>query len=343
MAFNIDYFRALETPRLARTGPNIVAAAFPLMKLMPARFILDQGQKSGELKADSHIIETTSGTFGMAMALLTAARNYRLTLVTAESLIDKPYKRRLELLGANVVVLEDEKGDGNQPGRLAYLRQAMEDQPGTFWTRQYDSPGNWLSYARLAELLVRSAGQIDWLVGCIGTGGSLCGTGTFLGQLYPHLKIAAVDTHRSVLFGQPVGKRMLRGLGNSVIPVNVRHHLIDEVHWVGAYAAYHSAHALLRNYGIFQGPTSGASALVGDWIARTHPDATVAVIMPDEGFRHADTVYNQQWLARLSGWPGEVIHEPETLSVIEPREEWEWTRYEWGRAHPDDVKLPLQG
>ncbi|MGS1097244.1 PLP-dependent cysteine synthase family protein (plasmid) [Aquamicrobium terrae] len=343
MSFNIDYFRALETPRLAQLGPNIVAAAFPLMKLLPARFILDQAQKSGELKAGNHIIETTSGTFGMAMALLAAARSYRLTLVTAETLIDKPYKRRLELLGANVVVLEDEKGDGNQPGRLAYLKQAMEDEPGTFWTRQYDSPGNWLSYARLAELLVRSTGQIDWLVGCIGTGGSLCGTGTFLRQLYPHLKIAAVDTHRSVLFGQPVGKRMLRGLGNSVIPANVRHHLIDEVHWVGAYAAYHSAHVLLRNHGIFQGPTSGASALVGAWVACTHPDATVAVIMPDEGFRHADTVYNQEWLARLPGWPGEAIHEPETLSVIEPREEWEWTRYEWGRAPLNVEKQPSRG
>ena len=262
MSVEIDYFRALETPRLARLGPNIVTAAFPLMKLMPARFILDQAQKSGELKADSHIIETTSGTFGMAMALLAAARSYRLTLVTAATLIDAPYKRRLELLGANVVVLEDEKGDGNQPDRLAYLRQAMEGQPGTFWTRQYDSPGNWLSYARLAELLVRSTGQIDWLVGCIGTGGSLCGTGTFLRQLYPHLKIAAVDTHRSVLFGQPVGKRMLRGLGNSVIPANVRHHLIDEVHWVGAYAAYHSVHALLRNHGIFVSATNSPPFLL---------------------------------------------------------------------------------
>lgn len=338
MLFEVDYFRTLERPRLARLGPNIVAAAFPLMKLMPARFILDQAEKSGELRAESHIIETTSGTFGMAMALLAAARNYRLTLVTAATLIDRPYKRRLELLGANVVALEDEKGDGNQPGRLAYLRQAIENCPGTFWTRQYDSPGNWLSYARLAELLVRSTGQIDWLVGCIGTGGSLCGTGTFLRQLYPHLKIAAVDTHRSVLFGHPAGKRMLRGLGNSVLPANVRHDLVDEVHWVGAYAAYHSAHALLQNHGIFMGPTSGAAALVASWIARSQPDAIVAVIMPDEGFRHADTVYNQEWLDRLPGWSGETVHAPETLSIIEPREEWEWTRYEWERAHFGDLK-----
>ena len=332
MPFDVDYFRALESPRLARLRPNLVAAAFPLMKLMPARYILDQAEKSKELARSGNIIETTSGTFGMAVALLAAARSYRLTLVTAASLIDPPYRRRLEKLGANVVVLHDEQGDGNQTGRLAHLRHRLEKEPDTFWTRQYDSPGNWLSYARLAEIFVRRVGQVDWLVGCVGTGGSLCGTGTFLRQLYPHLKIAAVDTHRSVLFGQPVGRRMLRGLGNSVIPKNVRHNLIDEVHWVGAFVAYQSAHRLLRDHGLFMGPTSGAAAAVAGWIATTHPDASIAVIMPDEGFRHADTVYNDQWLSALPGWSGEAAHEPETLSVIEPRREWEWTRFDWGRA-----------
>ncbi|WP_018431346.1 PLP-dependent cysteine synthase family protein [Hoeflea sp. 108] len=337
MSFEVDYFRALETPRLAPLGPNIVAAAFPLMKLMPARFILDQAERSGELKAGAHIVETTSGTFGMAVALLAAARGFPLTLVTAATLIDQTYQHRLERLGAKVVALADERGDGNQAGRLAYLRELQENEPGVFWTRQYDSPGNWQSYARLAEQFVRAMGQIDWLVGCIGTGGSLCGTGTFLRQIFPHLKVAAVDTHRSVLFGQPLGKRMLRGLGNSVIPANVRHHLVDEVHWVGAYAAYHQAHSLMRDRGIFMGPTSGAAALVGNWIARTNPDATVAVIMPDEGHRHANAVYDDDWLTTLPGWPCEPVQEPETLLTIEPRAEWEWTRFEWSRRHLEDV------
>lgn len=334
MSFDVDYFRALETPRLARLGRSIVAAAFPLMKLMPARYILDQAERSQELPQGGAIIETTSGTFGMAVALLAAARSHPLTLVTAASLIDASYQRRLEMLRASVVVLSDEQGDGNQAGRLAYLKQRLEQDPATFWTRQYDSPGNWMSYARLAELFVRRVGQLDWLVGPIGTGGSLCGTGTFLRQLYPHLKIAAVDTHRSVLFGQPAGKRMLRGLGNSVIPANVRHHLIDEVHWVGAFVAYQSAHRLLREFGLFMGPTSGAAATVANWIARTDPGAVIGVIMPDEGFRYSDTVYNEQWLSALPDWIHEAVVEPKTLSAIEPRAEWEWTRYRWGRAHP---------
>jgi S-sulfo-L-cysteine synthase (3-phospho-L-serine-dependent) len=103
MNFEVDYFRDLETPRLARLGPNIVAAAFPLMKLMPARFILDRAEMSGDLKAGGQILETNSGTFGMAVALLAAERRYRLTLVTAATLIDQPYQRRLEQLSASGV------------------------------------------------------------------------------------------------------------------------------------------------------------------------------------------------------------------------------------------------
>jgi len=332
-----DYFRDLETPRLVRLAPNLVAAAFPLMKLMPARYILDRGKASGELEPGAHIVETTSGTFGMAVALLAAARSHPLTLVTASSLIDHKYKARLERLGASVIAMPDPLGDGNQSGRLEQLSRVLKEEKGSFWTRQYDSAGNWLAYARLADLLVRAGGRIDFLVGCVGTGGSLCGTGTFLRQVFPWLKISAVDTHRSMLFGQPVGKRMLRGLGNSVLPGNVRHELIDEVHWVGAYPAYQSAHALFRENGLFMGPTSGAAALVAKWVAVNNPDAMVAVIMPDEGHRHADTVYNDDWVDTLPGWPGSKPVEPTVLSRPVAASESAWTRFNWARRSLDDV------
>jgi cysteine synthase len=342
VALDADYFRALETPRLATLSHNLIVAAFPLMKLMPARYILDRAAASGALKAGSHIVETTSGTFGMAVALLAAARRYRLTLVTSESLVSAAYRARLERIGATVIALADPRGDGNQRGRLERLEGILKDDPDCFWTRQYDSPGNWLAYSRLADQLVRTMGRIDCLVGCIGTGGSLCGTGTFLRAVFPHLTIVAVDTHRSVLFGQPLGKRTLRGLGNSVLPGNVRHELVDEVHWVGAYPAFMMAHRLLREQGIFQGPTSGAAALVARWVAATQPDARVAAILPDAGHRHGDTVYDDGWLATLPGWPCAAPEEPRLLREIEPASEAEWTRFSWGRRRLDDV-LRQQG
>lgn len=331
VALDCDYFRALETPRMATLSPNLVAAVFPLMKLMPARYILDRAAADGEIKAGAHIVETTSGTFGMALALLSAARRYQLTLITASSLIDAKYTARLERLGAAVIIVEDSSGNGDQLGRLQRLERIRHEARNCFWPRQYDNPGNWLAYAKLAELLIRTAGKIDYLVGCVGSGGSLCGTGTFLRAVFPHLSILAVDTHRSILFGQPVGKRMLRGLGNSVIPGNLRHELIDEVHWVGAYPAFGEARRLLREHGIFQGPTSAAAALVGRWVASRCPDARVAVIMPDEGQRYVDTVYDDRWLASLPGWSEANPPEPELLTCIKPASEADWTRFSWAR------------
>ena len=332
-----DYLRAFETPRFARLAPNLHAACFSLMKLMPARFMVDRAEASGRLKPGGGVIETTSGTFGLAIAMLAATRGYELTLVTSTSLTDPKFTRRLERLGATLVAIEDPTGDGNQRGRLEHLRKVLQQNPEAYWPRQYDSPENRLAYSRLADMATRSFGQIDCLVGCVGTGGSLCGTGAFLRELFPHLRMIAVDTHRSMLFGQPVGKRMLRGLGNSVLPANVMHEMVDEIHWVGALPAYAMAHALFRNHGIFMGPTSGAAALVASWFARNNPDSNTIVIMPDEGHRYADTVYSDAWLDSLSGWPVPVSIEPTPIERIRPADEAAWTSFSWNRQTLDAV------
>jgi len=337
VALDVDYFRALETPRLAALAPNLIAAAFPLMKLMPARYILDRAVADGAFQAGMRIIETTSGTFGMALALLSAARGYRLTLVSASSLVDANYKARLDDLGAQMIITQDPAGNGGQQERLQRLNQIRREGPNWFWPRQYDNPGNALAYARLAEQLVRTVGEIDCLVGCVGSGGSLCGTGLFLRAVFPHLAVIAVDTHRSILFGHPAGKRLLRGLGNSILPGNLRHELIDEVHWVGAYPAFSEARRLLREHGIFQGPTSAAAALVGKWTASTRPGARIAVIMPDEGHRYADTVFDDGWLGALPGWPCSPPTAPRELTMVEPGSEADWTRLKWARRSLDQV------
>ena len=337
VALDNDYFRALELPRIAALSPNLIAAAFPLMKLMPARFILDRAVADGAIKPGMRIVETTSGTFGMALALLAAARGYRLTLVSASSLVDTKYRARLDGLGAQMIITEDQAGNGDQLARLKRLERIRREEPDCFWPRQYDNLGNPLAYARLAELLVRTVGQIDHLVACVGSGGSLCGTGTFLRTVFPHLRVIAVDTHRSILFGQPSGKRLLRGLGNSILPGNLRHDLIDEVHWVGAYPAFREARRLLREHGIFQGPTSGAAALVGRWVASTRPGARVAVIMADDGHRYTETVFDDAWLGSLPGWSCPLPSEPRELMMIEPGSEAEWMRFKWARRSLDQI------
>lgn len=184
VALDDDYFRALELPRMAALSPDLIAAAFPLMKLMPARYILDRAVADGALEAGKRIVETTSGTFGMALALLAAARGYRLTLVSASSLVDTKYKARLDGLGAQMIITEDLAGNGDQLTRLKRLEHIRREEPDCFWPRQYDNLGNSLAYARLAELLVRTVGQIDCLVGCVGSGGSFAGRQRFCARSF---------------------------------------------------------------------------------------------------------------------------------------------------------------
>lgn len=337
MSDRSDLLAALEMPRLARLAPNLFAACFPLMKLLPARYMLDCAQADGRLRPHGSIAETTSGTFGLALAMLAAMRGFKLTLISAESLIDERLRRRLGDLGATIQIVDDPEGSGAQRERLARLQTILNEHYETFWPRQYDNPDNQLAYGRLAEWITRNIGSIDCLVGCVGSGGSLCGTGTFLRDLFSGLFLIAVDTQHSVLFGQRAGRRLLRGLGNSILPRNLEHQMIDEVHWVGALPAFAFTRKLHRENALFMGPTSGAAALVAHWYARNNPDAVTVVILPDEGFRYQDTVFNDDWLAGVDGWPLADVNGPVTLSRIEPAGEEFWSRMSWQRRSLAEV------
>ncbi|WP_246786872.1 pyridoxal-phosphate dependent enzyme [Bradyrhizobium sp. USDA 3458] len=331
------FLAAYETPRPARLAPNLLAACFPLMKLIPARFMIARARASGHLAPGGHIVETTSGTFGLALAMIAAAHGYGVTLISAETLIDRTLRCRLRLLGARLDVVDDPDGSGAQSRRLERLQVIREEHAGTFWPAQYDNPENCCAYGRLAEWFVRQVGQVDCLVGCAGSGGSLCGTAAILREIFPDLVVLAVDTPRSVLFGHPPGQRLLRGLGNSILPRNLDHGLVDEVHWVGALPAFAAAHQLCRDHALFMGPTSGAAALVAQWYARHHPRAMTVVILPDEGFRYQETVFNSKWLTALKGWPVAIADAPVTIEKIAPGGEETWTRMIWGRRSLEEM------
>ncbi|RYE72705.1 MAG: pyridoxal-phosphate dependent enzyme [Oxalobacteraceae bacterium] len=326
-----SYLANCETPRIVPLSSNLHAAQFRLMKLLPARFMLDRAEECGLLSRGSHIVETSSGTFAMALAMLSVERGYTLTIVSAPSLMDMSFRQRLTQLAASIILVEDEGRTGNQAGRLAELHRVLESRPDAFWPRQYDNPDNPAAYSRLAEILVEKIGRIDCLVGGVGSGGSLCGTSTYLRGLFPALRTIAVDTNNSVLFGHEAGPRLLRGLGNSIVPKNLDHALIDEVHWVGAFQAFAATHDLYRHRAMFVGPTSGAAHLVANWYARCYPEKSVAVILPDEGYRYQSTVYSDHWLQSLGRWPAVRRTAPSKLLHIAPASEDAWTHIEWSQ------------
>jgi cysteine synthase A len=201
---------------------------------------------------------------------------------------------------------------------------------------QYDNPCNPGAYSPFASQLVEELGHIDCLVGSVGSGGSMCGTARYLRELFPELVAIGVDTHGSVLFGQPDGPRPLRGLGNSLLPANLDHQVFDEVHWVTCAEAYLATRRLHRETALFCGGTSGAAWMVAaDW-ARRHPRARVVCIFPDDGFRYTETIYNDAHLA-ASGLLLDTLPEGprEVLTPTDAGPGWSFLR--WGRRTYADV------
>jgi cysteine synthase len=321
---------ALALPRLVRLRHNLVGLAFPLLKLLPARYIVRRALEEGEMAPGAPIAETSSGTFGLSLAMVARLQGHPLTLVS-DPTIEPPLKRRLEDLGATVHVMTDPGPSGSwQRARLEFLDEHLAANPGTFCPRQYSNPHNPGSYAPCAEQLAHAAGPVDCLVGPVGSGGSLCGIASYLRLVFPELAVVAVDAHRSVIFGQSDARRTLKGIGNSIVPPNVDHSAIDLVHWVGAAEAYRATRELHREHGLFMGPTSGAAYLVADWWARRNPGALAAVVLPDEGYRYQDTVYDDLWLEekglRLDVLPREPVEWDRPRDGSDP-----WAFFRWGR------------
>jgi cysteine synthase A len=323
-------------PQLVRLRPNLYAAVFTLMKLVPARYILRRAAQRGQLGPSTTVVETTSGTFGLALAMQTALMRRKLVLVS-DPVIDESLRRRLEDLGASVdIVPRPAPNGGYQGARLERLAMLRAELPDTFCPEQYSNPDNPGSYAIVADLLAASLGQVDCVVGPVGSGGSMCGTVGFLREHQPELRAIAVDTHRSALFGQPEGPRLLRGLGNSLMPANLRHETFDEVHWCSAAEANAATRRAHQQHALFAGPTSGAALLVAEWWAARNPDALCVAVLPDEGYRYLATTYDDRWIdeqgLRLAALPEEPVEVPHPAGEMTA---WSW--FPWRRRRLEQV------
>jgi cysteine synthase len=323
-------------PRLIPLEANVTAAVFPFMKIFPAEYCLRRAREEGWIRSQSLIVETSSGNMALGLAVVCKLLRYRLTIVS-DYACDGFLRRRLEDLGAQVEIVSAPLAVGGyQQARLNRLAEIRAQHADHWWLNQYDNPGNPGAYAFFAAQLVETIGHIDCLVGTVGSGGSVCGTSSFLRELFPEMITVGVDTFGSVLFGQPDGPRQLRGLGNSVHPKNLDHSIFDEVHWVTAAEAYKATRVLHQQTSLFCGGTSGAAWLVARHWAKQNPGARVVCIFPDDGYRYADSIYNDEYLWKENLWLPEMPSNPRlTDNPLDAGPSW--SRMEWGRRTYADV------
>ncbi len=322
-------------PKIVQLSCNHYAVVFSLMKLVPAAYIIEKAIANGMVTPKTRIIESSSGTFAKGLAMVCNLKGLKLTIVS-DNVIDAAYKSQLEDLGAEIDIVEAVEGRGIQFVRLERLEQLKQRYPDHYWTRQYDNPWNRESYASVASSICSNIGKIGFLIGTVGSGGSMCGLSHSVRENCPNLFSIGVDTHGSVLFGQKDSKRVLRGLGNSIMPDNLKHEEFNEVHWVSAPQAFYATRKLHREFSIFAGPTSGASFMIGNWIAPKNPDKIVVSVFPDEGWRYL-SVYDDNLLRNNGLYIDELPSDPEYVrSPLTPALS-EWKAMRWDRRKLADV------
>ncbi|MGW4642231.1 PLP-dependent cysteine synthase family protein [Sphaerisporangium sp. NPDC004334] len=276
------------------------------MKDRVARQIILSARESGELAPGAAIVESSSGTMALGVALVGTALGHPVHIVT-DPRIDPITLAKLRFLGCSVHIVDKMTSHGWQSARLERLELLRAELPGSFWPRQYSNPDNPRAYATLAAELLADLGHIDVLVGAVGSGGSLCGTSRALRETLPELWTVGVDCVGSVIFGQPdLPGRLQSGLGNSLVPDNVDHSLIDEVHWLNDREAFQATADLAAEQQIFGGNTAGSVYGVLRHLARREgPGTRIVGIMPDRGDRYCATVYDEgHWLEKdLHGMP----------------------------------------
>jgi len=297
------------------------------MKDRAALHMIECARRRGELAPGAMIIESTSGTLGLGLALAGIAHGHPVTLVTDPGL--EPIMHRL-LTAHNArieVVPQPHPTGGWQEARRQRVGELLSGNPGSYCPDQYRNPDNVEGYTSLALELVAQLGRIDVLVCSVGTGGHSAGVSSVLRAYFPQLRLVGVDTVGSTIFGQPARPRLMRGLGSSIYPRNVDYGAFDEVHWVAPHEAVCAARQLAAARYTSGGWSVGAVALVAGWLASTEdPDTRIAAIFPDGPARYFDTVFNDEYCRQHGLLAARLPTEPDQIAHPAAHEVTRWTR-----------------
>lgn len=297
------------------------------IKDRPGLHMVREARRRGELTPGAPIVESSSGTLGLGLALAGLTYGHPVTVVSDPGM-EPSMVRLLAALGAHVEHVAAPHPEGGwQQSRRERVAELLAGTPDAYCPDQYHNPDNVAAYRPLATELIVQLGRIDVLVAAVGTGGHSAGTASVLRESFPGLTLIGVDAIGSAIFGQPAGPRLMRGLGSSIHPANVDYAAFAEVHWVAPAEAVWACRQLARRHYASGGWSVGAVALVAGWVARTFPAGTrVAAIFPDGPHRYLETVYNDAWCDEHGLLGQEPPLEPDEIAEPDECVVTGWTR-----------------
>ena len=252
--------------------------------------LVDAAEASGELQPGGTIVESTSGNTGIALAMVGAARGYRVILTMPASM-SKERRLLLKAFGAELVLTDPTKG---MALAVDEAKRIVEETPGAVWARQFENAANPAIHRKTtAEEIIRDTdGKVDIFVAGIGTGGTITGVGQVLKEKVPGVQVVAVEPKDSPILteGHP-GPHKIQGIGPNFVPAVLDRDVIDEVVDVEFDDSLRVARELAAKEGLLVGMSAGAAVWAALEVAKRPENAgkNIVVIIPDTGERYLST------------------------------------------------------
>lgn len=269
--------------------------------------MLEDAEKRGDIKPGGTIIECTSGNTGMGLALAAAVKGYRCIFTTT----DKQSKEKVDILkavGAEVIVCPTNVEPDDPRSYYSVAERLSKEIPNSYWCNQYDNLSNRQAHYESTgpEIWRQTDGKITHLVVGVGTGGTISGTGRYLKEQNPNIKIWGIDTYGSVFKKyketgefdpKEIYPYITEGIGEDILPKNVDFGVIDLFEKVTDKDGALMARRLAREEGMLLGYSAG-SAVAGllQLKDKLTKDDIVVVIIHDHGSRYVGKIYNDDWM-----------------------------------------------
>lgn len=257
------------------------------LKDRPVLEIILDGERSGQLKPGSTLIEVTSGNTGMAVAYLAAIKGYKAILVMSE--IQSLERRKvLQAFGAELVLTPASEGTA---GARRKLKQILAEHPDYFYAGQHVNPANPRAHYQSTgpEIWRDTEGQVDILIAGLGTGGTICGAGRYLKEVKPDVQLVAVEPAESPTISQGIfHPHRIMGTAPGFVPETLDREIIDKIYLVSEPEAFERCREIARKEGLLVGISSGAVAHAALEIARRPENAgkVIVCIFADTGQRY---------------------------------------------------------
>ncbi len=255
-----------------------------------AKAMLDDAEKAGKLNKDSVIIEPTSGNTGIGLASVAASRGYRMILTMPETM-SVERRRLMKAYGAEIALSPGSEG---MKGAIALAEKIASETPNAFIPGQFVNPANPKAHYETTgpEIYRDTQGDIDFFVAGVGTGGTISGTGRYLKEKKPEIRIVAVEPASSpVLSEGHGGPHKIQGIGAGFVPKTLDTSVYDEIIPVANEDAFETGKKLGKLEGFLAGISSGAALYAAIQLAKRpeNEGKTIVVLLPDSGDRYFST------------------------------------------------------